>query len=231
MQQVIEFLAEIELLIYFILGIAFILYVRRLLVSINEYRSAMFGLEKEAAQRKLIKTITILILVGLLILMEFIIVVFLKPEYPQQPEYATPTPEETPTETSTTPEVIPTDATQTPTPHPQAQIEGFPSNCVAGVLEFTEPVQGDTVEGVVELKGTVNTPAFGSYKYEYSPAGEINWITVAAGSELIIDDSLGYWYTTSLIPGDYVLKLVALDNQGNERTPCMINVIVKATEE
>jgi len=230
MQQVIVFLAEIELLIYSILGLIFVIYVRRLLISSNEYRTAMFGMEKETAQRKLVKTVTILILIGLLILAEFIIVVFLKPEFPQEPTFATATNTSTPTVQLVTPGPLPTDATQTPTPYPQASIEGYASNCLADILEFTSPVQGDTVQGVVELKGTVNIPNFGSYKYEYSPAGEINWITVAAGSDIKIDESIGYWYATTLNPGDYVLKLVALDNQGNEQTPCLIDVIVKPIE-
>lgn len=230
MQQVIAFLAEIELLIYFVLGLIFVIYVRRLVISNNEFRTAMFGLEKESAQRKLVKTVTVLILIGLLILAEFIIVVFLKPEFPQEPTFATATNTPTPTVELITPGPVPTDATQTPTPYPQAIIEDYPSNCVAGVLEFTSPVHGDTVQGVVELKGTVNTPNFGSYKYEYSPAVEISWITVAAGNELKIEESIGYWYATSLIPGEYLLRLVALDNQGVEQIPCIINVIVRPVE-
>lgn len=225
MQQVIEFLAEIELLIYLVLGLAFVLYIRRLLISVNEFNSAMFGLEKEAAQRKLIKTITVLALIGLLILAEFIIVIFLAPEYPQQPTFATET-EVTPTLALITPGPVPTDATKTPTPYPQAVVEGEVSNCIEGILEFTDPVQGQEVKGVVELKGTVNIPSFGSYKYEYSSAESLDWITVAAGSEVKINQSIGYWYTTSLVPGNYILKLVALDNQGNEQTPCMINVTI-----
>jgi hypothetical protein len=124
--------------------------------------------------------------------------------------------------------VIPTDATPTQTPYPQAQIEGIESNCIAGVLEISSPKQGEEVSGVVEVKGSVNTPNIGSYRYEYSTLGEPNWQVIAAGSGVILDGSLGYWYTTDLTPGDYLLRLVALDNQGTESSACVLVVKVTA---
>lgn len=230
MQQVIEFLSEIELLVYFVLGFIGVLYLRKLFMAINEHRSSVFGLEKEAAQRKVVAATTVLILIGLLLVTEFIASTFLAVELPQQPSYATPTIEVLVTPTTTLPGPIPTDATMTATSYPQAVVDGEISNCIVEVLEFTYPVQDDKVSGVVELQGTVNVPNFGSYKYEYSALGEINWVTVAAGSELRIGENLGYWYTISLVPGDYLLKLVALDNDGVELTPCIIKVEVVPTE-
>jgi len=152
---------------------------------------------------------------------------FLVGEIAQQPLYATPTIEILITPTATLPEVIPTDATSTPTPYPQAQIEGIDSNCVAGVLEISSPKHGDEVSGVVEIIGSVNTPNYGSYRYEYSTMGEPNWQVIAAGSGVQLESSLGYWYTTDLVPGEYMLRLVALDNQGIETSACVI--VIKVT--
>lgn len=226
MQRIIQFLSDVELLVYFVLGFITILYARRLILAISEFRNSVFGLERELAQRKIIKIVGVLALMGLLIISEFVISTFLVTELPQQATYATSTIEVLSTNTATLPSVIPTDATNTPTPYPQANVEGVVSNCGADVLAFSFPIQGDEVSGVVEIIGTVNTPNFGSYKYEYSTTGEISWITVAAGSELRIDESIGFWYTNSLIPGDYLLQLVALDNQGIEQQNCVINVRV-----
>ena len=226
MQRIIQFLSDIELLVYFGLGFITILYVRRLILAITEFRNSVFGLEREIAQRKIIKIVGILAFMGLLLLSEFVVSTFLVTELPQQATYATSTIEVLSTNTATLPSVIPTDSTNTPTPYPQANIEGVESNCEAEILAFSFPVQGEEVSGVVEIIGTVNTPNFGSYKYEYSPIGEINWITVAAGSDLRKDESIGFWYTNSLIPGDYLLKLVALDNQGIEQQTCVINLRV-----
>lgn len=231
MQQIIKLLSDLEIIIYLALGIMFAFTLRKLVMSLNEAKSATFGLEREAAQKKVTSAVTFLVLIGLLAITEFVAATFLITELPQSVSYSTPTIEMALTPSPT--RVLDKDETPqpTPTPYPQALIEGLVSNCVEDILEFTYPVQGDAVKGVVELIGNVNTQNFGSYKYEYSTTGELNWVTIAAGGEVRIDESLGYWFTGSLTPGDYLLKLVALDNQGNELTPCIINVSVIPEED
>jgi hypothetical protein len=108
--------------------------------------------------------------------------------------------------------------------------EDLVSECITDVLEITSPVDGEQVSGTVELIGSVNVEDFGSYKYEYSTTGTINWITIAAGNQLKLDESLGFWYTSSLTPGPYLLKLVPLNNLGEELTPCIITVEVVLEE-
>jgi len=61
--------------------------------------------------------------------------------------------------------------------------------------------------------------------------GQPNWQTIAAGSGMRIQASLGFWYTTNLEPGDYMLRLVALDNQGERTAACVIVVKVSAPQE
>jgi hypothetical protein len=230
MQQVIKFLSDYEVIVYIILGITIVFAFRKLAMALDEAKNAVFGLEREAAQRKITSAVTLIVLVGFFAIAEFIIATFLISELPQQISYATPTInlEITPSPTK------PTSKDETPqptlTPYPQAELPGIVSNCLENILEFTYPAQGESVSGVVELLGNVNTVNFGSYKYEYSPSGEINWVTIAAGGEIRENESLGYWFTGSLIPGDYLLKLVALDNQGNEQTPCIVNVRVVPEE-
>ncbi|MEA4813227.1 MAG: hypothetical protein VB108_11765 [Anaerolineaceae bacterium] len=229
MTAVIRFLAQLEIPIYIILGIVAVVYLRRLMLSLDERRLAVFGLEKDAAQAKISLATTILILIGLLTMAEFVIATFLAEKLNSQVAFSTPTVVVTKTATPTaTPGEAPDDATETPTPYPQANIEGVESNCVQGVLEITQPKHQDSVKGVVEIKGSVNTPAFGSYKYEYSLAGRPNWQTIAAGSEAGVNKSLGFWYTNSLDPASYMLRLIALDNQGNEQSSCVIIVKVES---
>ena len=231
MDTIIKFLAEMEIPIYLILGVVGIVYLRRLAIALEERRSSVFGLERQVAHEKVVSATTVLVLLGLLAVGEFIVATFLVGEIAQQPLYATPTIEVLTTPTATLPEVIPTDATPTPTPYPQAQIEGVESKCVAGVLEISSPKHGDEVSGVVEIIGSVNTPNYGSYRYEYSTMGEPNWQVIAAGSGVQVGSSLGYWYTTDLVPGEYMLRLVALDNQGIETSACVIVVQVTAPPE
>ncbi|MFZ3069743.1 MAG: hypothetical protein WA110_01290 [Anaerolineaceae bacterium] len=230
MDSIIKYLADLEVPIYLILGVVGIVYLRRLTVAMDERKTSVFGLEREAAQRKVASALTVLILVGLLAVGEFIVATFLAGELAQQPSFSTPTIEVLTTPTTTLPGPVPTDATVTPTPYPQAQIEGIESNCIEDVLEMTSPYQGAEISGVVELIGSVNTPNFGSFRYEYSTMGEPDWQTIAAGSDVRADTSLGYWYTTDLTPGDYMLRLVALDNQGVESSACVIVVKVIPAE-
>ena len=226
MNYVIRFLAEFEVPIYLLLGIVALIYLRRILLALEEKRSAIFGLEREAAQRKVVGASTVLILVGLLTVGEFVVATFLAGELAQEPTFATPT-----IEVLTTPTVTlgppPEGATPTPTLYPQVQLEGIESNCINDVLEIESPEHLSEVSGVVELIGSVNTENFGSYKYEYSTM-EANWQTIAAGSGVRIDESLGNWYTTDLDPGEYMLRLVALDNDGVEQSACVIQVTIPA---
>jgi hypothetical protein len=108
--------------------------------------------------------------------------------------------------------------------------ENLVSDCLEDVLEITSPADGGQVSGTVELIGSVNVADFGSYKYEFSTTGTINWVTIAAGNQLKLDESLGFWYTSALTPGPYLLRLVPLNNLGEEMTPCIITVEVVLEE-
>lgn len=230
MEYVIKFLADFEVPIYLVLGIVAVVYLRRIMISLEEKRTAIFGLEREAAQRKVTAAASILILVGLLTVMEFVVATFLAGELSQEATYATPTIEVLTTPTTTLPGPVPTDATPTQTIYPQAKIEGIDSKCVNDILEIDSPVHDGEVSGVVEIIGSVNTPSLGSYRYDFSTMGEPKWQTIAAGSGVHIDDNLGNWYTSDLASGPYMLRLVALDNEGNETLTCVIVVNVKANE-
>lgn len=230
MEYVIKFLADFEVPIYLILGIVAVVYLRRIVISLEEKRTAIFGLEREAAQRKVTAAASILILVGLMTIMEFVVATFLAGELSQEATFATPTIEMLTTPTTTMPGPVPTDATPTQTLYPQAKIEGIISECVNDVLEIDSPVHDGEVSGVVDITGSVNTPSLGSYRYEFSTMGEPNWQTIAAGSGVRIDENLGSWYTSDLAAGPYMLRLVALDNDGKETSTCVIVVNVTANK-
>jgi len=42
----------------------------------------------------------------------------------------------------------------------------------------------------------------------------------------VIEDSIGLWNTSQVIPGDYLLRLVVLDNDNNEYPACIVSVRV-----
>jgi hypothetical protein len=76
--------------------------------------------------------------------------------------------------------------------------------------------------------GTANIPNFGFYKYEFAPIGSGIWGTIVAKNIPIQDGNLGSWDTSAIAAGDYQLRLVVSDNQGNDLPACVIPVRIKA---
>ena len=93
-------------------------------------------------------------------------------------------------------------------------------------IMLTSPKPGEEVKGTIVLIGTVNIPNFGFYKYEVAPLGSDTWATISAGREIVLNSKLGDWITTALTPGDYQLRLVVTDNQGQALPACVVPVRV-----
>ncbi len=231
MEDLLRFLETYEIWIYVLLGTASLIPLRRLLIAWHEWRSAIFGLERERAQREFSSAMTFLMLLILIGLAQFFLVSFISPGMPRANILATPTidrlatPEKIQAATGT-PLTTPTGLAPTQT----AAAEG----CVAGQIEWTYPKNNDQIKGSVTLKGTVNVPNLGYYKYEYSQAGSDNWITIAAGNTAIVDQPLGtseqssgnsgLWNTSLLAQGDYRLRLVVFDSLNKMLPVCIVNI-------
>ncbi len=224
LQSVLRGLATYSTIIYILLGLGVLLYLRRFMIGLRDWQRAVFGLERRLAQRKLVEATTGLLLLSLLFIGEFLLVTVIDPQMPAQPTEARltldPLPEPLDAE-------IPEDVSildqATDSNVDQASLI---SECIEDITEITYPADGDVVRGTVEIIGSVNVDNFGSYKYEYSRTGNVNWVTIAAGNQLKLDERIGYWYTSSLPPGRYLLQLVPLDNLGEELPPCIVSVEV-----
>lgn len=214
--------------IFAILGLGFIIYFRQFLNGLGAWRQSVFGLERNLAQRKLYSALTGLVLILLLILGEFLLVVVIQPQMPSTAMQETPRINPFATQTATLASAD--SAGETPVPTPTIGQDSLVSNCIADVLEITSPSEGEAVSGTVDIIGSVNVEDFGSYKYEYSPTGAVDWVTIAAGNQLRLDENLGFWYTSELPPGRYLLQLVPLNNLGEQMTPCIITVEIVAEE-
>ncbi len=215
--------------IFAAIGLGLLIYLRKFLLSLREWQKSAFGLERTIAQRKLISALTGLTLLILLLVGEFLLTTIIKPQLPALSAVSTPMidPFATPTATLTADEV----QAAAPQPTPTIGQDMLTSECTEGVLEITSPADGEQVSGTVEIVGSVNIEGFGSYKYEYSTTGAINWVTIAAGNTVKLDENLGFWYTSALMPGTYLLQLVPLNNAGEELTPCIISVEVISEEQ
>ena len=222
MEELFRFLATYEVGIYIVIGVIVLIYLKRLIDAINALKLAQFGLEREVAQKSLRLSVTIIALVLLVGLSNFLLVSVASIRFPGISRVATPT-----IDLNATVEPDLSAVTQTPEVLQQTQTAIALTGCIPGELEWVQPIAGDEVSGSVELKGTVNIPNFGFYKYEYQMQGEDIWTPISAGNKPVIEDSFGgRWNTEQLEPGNYSLRLVVLDNQNNLLQPCVIDLKV-----
>lgn len=223
MPAIYQFLGTHEVLIYIVLSIGAMFAVRWLWRSWNEWRHAVYGLEKEFALRRIAQSIASLILIFVLFAAELATAAFIYPNLPASMFVPTSTPDFLATPTGTISPELATSVAMTPRP---SLVPEAGEGCRVGRINISAPESGQEVRGTVEILGTVNIPDFGFYKYEAAPAGSETWATIAAGRVTVVDGSLGQWDTGTLAPGDYDLRLVVSDNQGRALPACHIRVRV-----
>ncbi len=219
MQEILRFVGEYQGVLYFLLALAGVYSLRRLTIAWREWRQAYFGLEREVTQQRLAQAVVFLATVLMLTCVVFSISVFVLPGLPVASASGLNLAglmETSPRE----------NAAGTITPGGAGPAAG-PEGCVPGRLEITAPRSGEEVSGTVTLIGTVDVPNFGFYKYEVSLLGSEIWSTVAAWREPVRNGELGKLNTTFLTPGDYLLRVVALDTAAQEIGVCVISIRVR----
>ena len=231
MVEAIRFLREYEVWIYVVAGAIAVWQVGKFSLAWQELGKAAFGLERENAQYKLNTAAALLVLMLLTVVGEFMVVSFVAPTVPGAIPIPTPTLDLLATPSITLPPPTPTtsgtnepDGTAQPggTPEPAALPEQ--SVCVAGQVMISDPKDGDEISDIATLKGTASIPNFGFYKYEVARPGDSSWLTIGGGRNPVVEDKLGDWDTSSRIPGEYLLRLVVTDNEGNYLPACVIRV-------
>ncbi len=224
MAAVLEFFADYVILVYLLLFVGALFAVRRFVRARQEQTEVVFGLEVELARRHHAQAVGALVAIGLLALAEFILVVFLVPALPALLTRPTPTGDLAALPTNTIPpEILAT--INAATPAATATVEA--SGCIPGQVMLTSPKPGEQVKGKITLQGTADIPDFGFYKYEFAPVGTDLWTTIQAGREPKQEESLGDWDTSLLTPGDYLLRLVVTNNEGEAMPPCVVPVRVQ----
>ncbi len=217
-----KFLYTYEVLIYILLAIGGLISFRWFWRSLREWQMSVFKLEREFSSRRLGQSAAISMLILILFCFEFFMASFIFPGLPSDAFLSTPTLDFISTPTGTlSPEMMTQFAAQPPQ-LPAASASG----CVPGQLELTSPEAGAEIKGTIDLVGTVNIGNFGFYKYEVAPLNGTTWATISAGREIVVNGPLGRWDTAVLTPGDYQLRLVVTDNQGNALPPCIVPVRV-----
>ncbi|MRS05542.1 hypothetical protein EG832_20350 [bacterium] len=229
MDAILHFLTQYEILFYILLGAVILVYVRKVYLAWRDWSMALFGLEKEIAQRKINAGLSLVLVSTLLAIGLFVINTFVTPSVPGVFQVATPTVDLTaqPTLFIETPMVEATSQGLIPT------LSAFLNKgCVPGQVNWSYPLDGDGVSGQVELSGTVNITNLGYFKIEYSPIDQDNWIPIMAGRQVVENAPFGsLWNSADLTPGDYRIRIVVFTNQQEKLPECEIKILVKAVQQ
>ncbi|UCE00605.1 MAG: hypothetical protein JSV42_07795 [Chloroflexota bacterium] len=231
MDETLRFFRTYEMWMYVILALAGLVYIRKFILAWEELRAAAFGLERESAQSHLNQAAGMLILLFLMAVGIFLLVSFVAPAFPTSNPLSTPTMDILASPTSTLPTE---DGTASPTEEGDLATATVPvvgEGCIPDQIMITDPVDGSDINDVIVVRGTANIPNFGFYKYETARPGETIWLTIQAGREIKQDSELGQWDTRTLASGDYMLRLIVTDNQGESLEPCIIRVRVNNPSE
>lgn len=226
MGEILRFFKENEVYIYLILGVFVAWQTRKFILAWGELRNAAFGLERENAQSRLNWVTIMLILAFLFGVVEFLLVSFVVPTFPDALPLLTPTLDLLASPTTTL-QADPMGSDSTTA----SVFDSENSNCIPGQIDIISPLSGAAVKDIVEITGSADIPNFGFYKFEMAAAGDESWLTIQAGDTITLEGRLGYWDTTRLNPGDYGLRLVITDNQGQSSEPCTIQVRVDPPSE
>lgn len=233
MVEAIRFFREYETWVYVVAGAIAVWQVGKFVLAWSELGKAAFGLERENAQYKLNAAAALLVLMLLTVVGEFMLVSFVAPAVPGAIPIPTSTLDLLATPTITLPPPTPTlsetelaGGTAQPDGTPQAAALPDQSQCVAGKVMITDPKDGQEISDIVSLMGTASLPNFGFYKYEVARPGDSVWLTLGGGRNPVVDGKLGDWDTTTRVPGEYLLRLVVTDNEGNYLPACVIRVRV-----
>jgi hypothetical protein len=219
MEALFRFLAGYEILIYFVLGVGILITLRWLWRALRETLDAIYGLEKQIASRNLSSAIAAIALIILLVIGELYITSFLVPDLPSSTFLLTPT-----VNVLTTPGSAPESELALPLTATEIGIGPIPpvfSGCTPNMIMITEPSPGQDLSGVVKIYGIIDVKDLGFYKFEFASAERDNWATFFAGREIKPDEPIGAWDTSQLSAGEYQLRLVVTNNQGEEYPPCV----------
>jgi hypothetical protein len=249
MEQVLAILAEYQWVIYAILGIILLFFLRRALLARRDGARSLFKLEQEQARTRYSRSVTFSAVILLLMAAVFIV------SNPMLP-IATPTPEPTPTVTTgplaastLTPTPLP--ATMTPTatatePLPTRPVRPTATPEPGGVTptaavsvpacpnpnaRITSPGVNQVVQGNIPVRGTANISNFQYYKVEVGPGSnpkDYEWTVVGNLHETPVSGGVLETFNSGAYPaGTYSLRLVVVDQTGNYPEPCRVTISVQ----
>ncbi len=123
---------------------------------------------------------------------------------------------------------IPAEPEETPAETATATLPAQAGGCNPGV-EITAPPNGITATGIVTFFGTATSTNFAALDLEvYGPETDGGWLSLLGqpATSPVLDGILGRADFTNWAPGDYLVRLRLLDDQGGTASQCIIQISV-----
>jgi len=102
---------------------------------------------------------------------------------------------------------------------------GKPANVVTPGLYITSPLEGQVIQGVVEVQGSIPDGdfAYAELSYAFEESDSANWFIISRIDTPIQDGILAFWDTTTITDGIYRIRLAVYQTDGDSA-----EVIIKA---
>jgi len=96
-------------------------------------------------------------------------------------------------------------------------------------IVISYPAKGDSVQGVVEIKGTVISDFYSSAEiyFGYANKETENWFLITRLDQPVENGQLARWDTTTITDGEYQLKLVMYKKDGSSEKVTVAPIYVR----
>ncbi len=243
MTILIKLIADHTLWLYIAVSLVILLYLRRVLVARQEYKLALFSLEKETAANKAYRAMGMIALLVVLIAVIYSVAHYVAPnvDFPS-PIEPTPTPPlllltstPTPAPPTDTPTATPTRRRPRPTPTateipvPPTATPAPPPQCPNPQARITFPTEGAVLSGSIQIIGSANIDNFQFYKVEIGQGEQPSGWTIftVLHNEAVPGGLLDVLDASAFPPGVYKLRLTVVDITGNYPPPCEVRVVLE----
>jgi membrane peptidoglycan carboxypeptidase len=99
---------------------------------------------------------------------------------------------------------------------------GIPQPAKPLTITLTSPVMDESVQGMMNLIGSVDVPDFASYMTEFGVSHDplAFGVVSPASGQIVRNSVLSQWDSTKVPNGPYLLRVMATDKKGNKTSAC-----------
>ena len=99
----------------------------------------------------------------------------------------------------------------------------------ASILEITYPLPGSAIQGLIQISGEISVEDYAYYTVEftYQDNPQDTWFLINQSEEAINDSVFATWDTSQISDGEYQIRLVLHQKDGNKMVKHIPNIRVR----